>query len=431
MKKSVDKIIGRVTRQRGANGERKVLQKINIHLTGEQAKKWNPARGTEFVAVETQDGIFLRPANPPLTKIYLEPTLNCNLRCRTCMRNSWDEPSGDMPMETYSRLLRGLKNVQTFQTLAFWGFGEPLMHPQIVEMIRMARKQGIKTELISNGMLLNRELAGELVEAGLDTIVFSIDGTTPESYSGVREGSSLSAVLENVKGLRDARIMKFRRNPEIGIEYVLMKSNLPDLANIIPLAREMEAGFIILTNLLPYVESMKDEILYWLAASGIFPAARSKWHPEIILPRFDTRPENMKYLKELIEHSAASGYQPDRNSRAEGSCPFVRKGSAAVSWDGKVSPCVALMHSYTCYVLGREKKMLRHTVGDVSAESMTEIWNREEYSRFRERVMEFDFSPCVGCGGCDMSETNGEDCIGSPFPTCGDCLWAKGVIVCP
>ncbi len=427
----MDKIAGRLVRRRGAAGARKTLYKINIQLTEEQALRWNQHRGTEFVAEEMGDGLYLRPADPPLTKIYIEPTTNCNLNCSTCMRNSWDEPSGEMAMDTYSRLLRGLKKVGSFRTLAFWGFGEPLLHPRIVEMVAAARKQGYKTELITNGMLLSRGISDGLVDAGLDTLVISLEGTTHESYLSVRIGSSLSAIIKNIKELHDARHAKFRRNPEIGIEFVMMKSNLPDLENLIPLAQEMDAGFVILSNILPYTEEMKDEIIYWLAASGIFPTTRTKWRPEVILPRFDTRPDNMKYLKEMVQYSAAMGYRPERSAEAGGCCPFIRRGSAAVSWDGKVSPCVALMHSYKCYILGREKSIRRFTVGDVVADGISDIWNSVEYRRFRQRVADFDFSPCVGCGGCDMSETNDEDCIGSPFPTCGDCLWARGVILCP
>ena len=46
-------------------------------------------------------------------------------------------------------------------------------------------------------------------------------------------------------------------------------------------------------------------------------------------------------------------------------------------------------------------------------------------------LQEFNFSPCIQCGGCDFFESNQEDCIGSPMPACGGCLWAQGVIQCP
>jgi hypothetical protein len=70
-------------------------------------------------------------------------------------------------------------------------------------------------------------------------------------------------------------------------------------------------------------------------------------------------------------------------------------------------------------------------VGSIADEDICSIWNREDYRQFRARVRRFEFSPCVDCGGCYMSESNEEDCFGSTFPACGDCLWAHGVIVCP
>ena len=73
-----------------------------------------------------------------LRKVYVEPTTRCNLRCRTCMRKSWDEPAADMTMETYGRLLDSLRAVRTVKCVAYWGIGEPLMHPRIVDMIGSA-----------------------------------------------------------------------------------------------------------------------------------------------------------------------------------------------------------------------------------------------------------------------------------------------------
>jgi len=70
-------------------------------------------------------------------------------------------------------------------------------------------------------------------------------------------------------------------------------------------------------------------------------------------------------------------------------------------------------------------------VGSVIECDLIELWNDPEYVAFRERVQLFDFSPCTFCGGCEMAESNEEDCFGNPFPTCGGCLWAQGVIRCP
>jgi len=111
--------------------------------------------------------------------------------------------------------------------------------------------------------------------------------------------------------------------------------------------------------------------------------------------------------------------------------PDLRPQLLGRARDGELSPCVALLHSYTCYVLGREKRIRRYTLGNVARDGIGDIWGRKDYRGFRQRVLDFDFSPCTDCGGCDMAESNEEDCFGNSFPVCGDCLWAKGIIQCP
>jgi len=101
-----------------------------------------------------------------LNKVYVEPTSRCNLACVTCIRNSWDEPFGDMEWSVFCALIEGLTDFQEAKTIAFAGFGEPLLHERISEMIRFAHEQRLRTEMTSNAMLLTPSLAGRLVEAG-------------------------------------------------------------------------------------------------------------------------------------------------------------------------------------------------------------------------------------------------------------------------
>jgi radical SAM protein with 4Fe4S-binding SPASM domain len=112
-------------------------------------------------------------------------------------------------------------------------------------------------------------------------------------------------------------------------------------------------------------------------------------------------------------------------------CPFIEKGSLVIRWDGDVSPCLALLHDHKSFLYKYERSLKRHTVGNVYRQSIKQIWNNPEYVTFRSRVQEFNFSPCVLCGGCELFESNQEDCIGSPVPVCGGCLWAQGIVQCP
>ena len=367
---------------------------------------------------------------PPLSKLYIEPTTQCNLQCRTCIRNSWDEPIGSMDMAVYRKLLSDLKDFKTLNTIAFWGYGEPLAHPEIVNMVAEAHEIGLKTEVITNGHLIDKDKAKGFIQAGLDTLVVSVDGTNQASYEDVRIGGDLSRVEENIRGLNLLRAKMSGKKLNVGLEFVIMKSNIHQLPDLAHKAHSMKADFIMLTNLLPCTEDMKDEILYWISATINEDEERSKWSNELMLPRMDLRTEYLTPLLALLK-KLDRPMPGIRDIPQEYCCPFVQRGSAAITWSGDVSPCIALMHSYRCYILGREKFIKRYAVENIAREKIGDIWNKKNYQGFRDRVLTFEFSPCVQCSGCNYSETNEEDCFGNVHPVCGDCLWARSVLLCP
>ncbi len=396
-------------------------------------KRWGMTHGTELVVQETPEGMLIRPLSTPLKKIYLEPTSRCNLNCRTCVRHSWNEPAGTMEMEHFQGLIQELRAVPSLEKIAFWGIGEPLLHPNILDMIASAKGLGVQTELVTNALLLDPDMAQGLVDAGLDVLVVSVDGVSPESYECIRSSGNFDAVMTNVGHLNVLRSKNGNAIPKVGIEFVAMRRNISELPKLRDLAYDMSADFIIVSNLLPYTEQLKDEILYgWSACQSCFAIPdRSREYPEVVLPLMDDGPEQIDAIKGLLRSNGIVNPMLKDFGFIPAHCPFVWEGSASISWDGSVSPCIALMHSYTCYVLGREKQIRRYRLGSIADEGFLPIWNSEEYRQFRNRVMRFEFSPCVNCGGCDYADFNEEDCFGNPFPVCGDCLWARGVILCP
>ena len=70
-------------------------------------------------------------------------------------------------------------------------------------------------------------------------------------------------------------------------------------------------------------------------------------------------------------------------------------------------------------------------VGHVDERPLLAIWRDVTYRAFRQRLRTFDFPACFACGGCPETETNDTDCYGSPFPSCSECLWAQGIVLCP
>ncbi|MGB4802102.1 MAG: radical SAM protein, partial [Anaerolineae bacterium] len=203
--------------------------------------------------LEDDDGkVRLHRPLTHLARIYVEPTIYCNLDCITCLRNVWDERLGRMKPATFDRILEGIRAVEPRPLVFFGGIGEPLFHPQLADMVARTKALGATVELITNGTLLNDKKARELIEAGLDVIWISIDGATPESYADVRLGAELPHVLENIVHLRQIRPGGHHPQPKIGIAFVAMKRNIKDLPAVLNLARRLGASFFKVSNVLPY-----------------------------------------------------------------------------------------------------------------------------------------------------------------------------------
>lgn len=369
-----------------------------------------------------------------LAKLYIEPTNRCNLSCRTCIRNIWDEPQGMMSEDVFSKVVEGLRRFSPAPNIFFGGMGEPLFHPNIVEMVRQAKSLGSKVELITNGTLLTKELSLSLINAGLDLLWVSIDGATPESYADVRLGATFDQVLENIQHFTAARIeagIYCECGPaprsELGISFVAMKRNIADLPAVVEIARRFSAKRLLVTNVLPYTREMIDEILY----KRVLNIESSKF---LSLPRIDIDETTHMPVYQAVSSASGAfsgiGFQNGANH-----CQFIESGSAAISWNGGFSPCLPLLHDYTNYLSsldGTGEHSSKHWhIGNIQKHSLSELWNMPDHLAFRKRVQEFGFPLCYGCGGCDLIATNEEDCLGNKFPVCGGCLWAQGVIQCP
>ena len=157
--------------------------------------------GAKFKISFDGQSLTLSRALNQLQKIYIEPTTRCNLNCTMCIRNSWDEQPGDMSQSTFSAILSGLDDFHPTPLVSFSGLGEPLMHPKIIEWIRLVKEKGAQVELITNGTLLTRKMSLDLINTGLDILWVSIDSASPESYADVRLGARLSEIINNLKAV--------------------------------------------------------------------------------------------------------------------------------------------------------------------------------------------------------------------------------------
>jgi len=378
----------------------------------------------------TDEGVWISNPAGYIKQVYVEVTNNCNLECRMCMRKVWDEPPGWMESDTFDRILDGIKSISPLPTIFFGGYGEPLAHPRIDQMIQKACDAGAEVEIITNGILLNAEKAAFLVEAVVKRIWVSIDGATPHHYADVRMGDALPQVIDNLTRLQEIRAKSKWHFPRLGIAFVAMKRNLQELTAVIELGHQLGADKISVSNVLAHTDELREEILF---TSSLRDADRqpSRWAMEISLPRMDWAEQTSQVLSQLFHGNHALRIAGQDITFGITQCPFVTKASLSVRWDGSVSPCLPLLHTHTAFLSTTQRTAHSHSFGNINHQALLDIWNAPEFLAFRRRVQQFDFSPCAFCNSCSMSESNQVDCFGNDPPTCGGCLWAQGFIQCP
>jgi tungsten cofactor oxidoreducase radical SAM maturase len=384
-----------------------------IGLPADYTRRRRLLPGMEWWLAQRDEALILLPRRPDLRKLYVEPTTVCNLQCRTCIRNIWQDPQAHMEMEVFRQVVEQMADLTAVERVVFSGLGEPLTHPHILDMVCLVRERGVKVTIGSNGLLMDRAVSRELITLGVDRLVISLDGVTPETYAGVR-GATISPVLDNIRGLNEAKLELGSLLPALAIEFVALRSNISELAGLPELASRLGASRVLVSNVLAYTDEMRDQILY-----GYEP------HPP-----FDPGGWPVQLGAWVMWGTLGL---PRMHWGAQQRCRFVGDRAAVVGWDGAVVPCYALSHHYSYLTVdGRRKQVTRYALGDLKEQSLLEIWTSEDYCRFRNEVRDFRFPSCPDCDlreACDLRERN-EGCWGWN-PSCADCLWAQDIIRCP
>jgi MoaA/NifB/PqqE/SkfB family radical SAM enzyme len=401
----------------------------SLMLPPEIARKLGSTPGARVDVIPENGRLIIHPNIHSLARVYIEPTSVCNLTCRTCIRNTWTEPLGFMEMETLDRLIRQLKRFPHLQSVMFGGFGEPTAHPEILRMIRSVKTLGVKAEMVTNGTLLDGKMIRGLFDFSLDTLWISFDGADGGSFEDIRKGASFRQVLGGLELLKELN-NKRRHKIELGIAFVVMRKNTGDLKNLDRLIWATGARKVSVSNVLPYTEEMESQMVCSHALT-LETLADVEGRVDVRLPRLDMTGGTREAFLDLFRGYYNLSLMDRKISTETRQCRFIRDRCTFVRWDGKVSPCMGLLHSHTTFLYGLPRAIESYILGDVSSGNLGEIWNSREYRKFRGKVRAFDFSPCHICGGCSYIEKNREDCYGNTFPACGGCLWAQGIIQCP
>jgi radical SAM protein with 4Fe4S-binding SPASM domain len=145
---------------------------------------------------------------PPM--LLLDITNVCNLRCIHCPHSQKQNRNNDKPIymtwEQYSNVIGELSQYEGPCLLHIVGDGEPLLHPKIIDMIDLAKRQTkCILNITTNGTMLFPGISNTLLNIGIDIIEVSVDAFTKTVYQKIRIGASYEQVLLNIFYLLDAK----------------------------------------------------------------------------------------------------------------------------------------------------------------------------------------------------------------------------------
>jgi MoaA/NifB/PqqE/SkfB family radical SAM enzyme len=312
--------------------------------------------------------LYLIPSHPEVAQI--EVTNRCNFNCAMCQRIPLKVPIKDMDFSLYKKVIDRLGPIKE---VTLTGWGEPLMHPKIVEMIKYAKDKRKRVCLTLNGSLLTENLAKRLIKVNLDSISFSIDEIkTPKSGTLAHPITIQIKNIENfMKMIRDRK-----ERPEAIIQTTLHQGKEKEILEVLKWASKIGTDLVNLNRLdIRFNKKLK----------------RPNFEQEKqFVKKLDEVGKKYKIQTEFRPHVAFSG-----NNRKiyRALAPFMHRGGKHclrvynylyVNLKGKVTPCCALP---------------LWTVGDLLEEDLDDIWRSEKFKRFREH----DFQRKI-CGQCDVLE---------------------------
>ena len=224
------------------------------------------------------------------TDIYIECTNYCNGKCKMCPYKIIKRKKGIMSWELFRKIILDFKKLDIKLMTNFWlhHLGEPLLDPLLVDRIKFIKKElkNVRVVFSSNGALLTKEKSEEILKAGLDEMIISLDSLTPTIYFDMR-GLKLENTLRNINSLLEVRD-RLNSKIKITLQMVKCKENAHEVEAfrekwkdrnirviIKPMHNFLTEGTSVMTKklldtqILPCMQPFLYVIIYWNGDLGL------------------------------------------------------------------------------------------------------------------------------------------------------------------
>lgn len=184
--------------------------------------------------------LFKRVSKKGPIVLRIEITNKCNINCKMCDREAMQRKLLNMEMDLFKKVIDEAVSLD-IPAIGLNRFGEPTMHPQLLEMVRYAKDKGVThLSFSTNATLLTEELSRSLIESRcLDEVACSIDGNSTEVYNKIRKGADFEKVVKNVENFIRIRNEMGLRKPLVQINTILMKPTEKEIGQTVKRWRKL------------------------------------------------------------------------------------------------------------------------------------------------------------------------------------------------
>jgi MoaA/NifB/PqqE/SkfB family radical SAM enzyme len=350
---------------------------------------------------------FLPKPRRRFSLFQIEPTSNCNLNCIMCPWTELHTGKSDMSWGVFEKIA---EYFCYSEGVDFTGTGEPLLHPRLEEMVRIAKDRGCVTGFSTNATLLEPERGRALIGAGLDWIAYSVDAATEETYENIRLGGRFYRVLENIEAFRNLRDKSGDTKPKSMLFFVMMKDNMAELPDAVEMAHNLGIEHFVAKNLDVIMKQFDDDRRIFVNSKD------DKIDPAVSLLIDKAKIKADKHNLPFRVYDLFPSERPI--------CEQDPLNSLFIARDGSVSPCINLAYIEDRVFCGSWKTFPLQRLGNLMKEPLATIWEKHQYEHFRSlfigrmhcntrRFMQFAANgfrgngpteelppPPEGCGGC-------------------------------
>lgn len=296
--------------------------------------------------------------------VTVELTNQCNLRCRHCYANAGEKLDNELSLDEIKELLGELSRLGTME-VEFSG-GEPLLRPDLFEIVAHAKDLDFSVVLITNGTLIDGETAKTLGNLGLKHVQVSLEGLK-ENHDYLRGEGTYEAAVESIRLLAG-------ENVNVAVRTTVNKRNVKEIEEVADLVVDLGASKLGMVRFFPAGRGMAYGEELMLDAGGMY------------LFHLTVKEIKEKYRDKIEISTDPCGFLEEevfRQYLEEGTslCP-CGKAWCLVKADGTVSPCEIMIFN----------------AGNVRGQGFGEIWNNAPVMKsFREFNPEFLKGICSTC----------------------------------